>query len=341
MTVAPAISPTSSTRSTARRDQNVLQRLVRHRLAQIGLALLMLLLVAAFFARPIVDATVNSSELQREVARQQKLAKPQDTRALMSYSKGIKPVTGEPHTPDATFLLGADTLGRDVWTRVLYGARLSLQVGFFAMLSSVLIGTTVDLISGYFGGWIDGALMRLTDIVLSLPTVLLVIAFVAVLPTDAIDNPLFRFHIGAETLDRRVFNLLFVIGLVTWTRIARAVRGEVLSLKGREFIEAARATGGSHGRIIWKHLLPNVIPTVIVLATLATANNILLEAGLSYLGLGVEPETPSWGGMIAEGQPYLLSAPWITLAPGVAIVLAVAAFNLLGQALQEILEPRA
>ena len=327
MAIAPAISPTSSTRSTARREQNVLQRLVRHRLAQIGLLLLLLLLMAAFFA-PFISRLDPTADLG-----------------------GTKAITGEPFAPaqaiadskfaGQTFLLGADTLGRDVWTRVLYGARLSLQVGFFAMLSSVLIGTTVGLISGYFGGWIDGALMRLTDIVLSLPTVLLVIAFVAVLPTDPINNPLFRFHIGAETLDRRVFNLLFVIGLVTWTRIARAVRGEVLSLKGREFIEAARATGGSHSRIIWKHLLPNVIPTVIVLATLATANNILLEAGLSYLGLGVEPETPSWGGMIAEGQPYLLSAPWITLAPGVAIVLAVAAFNLLGQALQETLEPRA
>lgn len=319
-------TPTTSTRTRLRRDQSVLQRLMRHRLAQIGLFLLVVLLVAAFFA-PRLSSLDPKIDLG-----------------------GTRAITGEPFAPGQaisdsktgqSFLLGADTLGRDVWTRVLYGARLSLQVGVFAMLSSVIIGTTIGLISGYFGGWVDGALMRLTDIVLSLPTVLLVIAAVAVLPTDPISNPLFSWEIGAETLDRRVFNLLFVIGLVTWTRIARAVRGEVLSLKGREFIEAARATGGSHGRIIWRHLLPNVMPTVIVLATLATANNILLEAGLSYLGLGVEPETPSWGGMIAEGQPYLLSAPWITLAPGVAIILAVAAFNLLGTALQETLEPRA
>ncbi len=310
MAVAPAqIHPQSSTRSVARRDESTLRRLLRRPMAWCGLAIIALLFVVAFLAPQMshVDPT---------------FIFPKGTNAL-----------GEPHAPGGGFPLGADTLGRDVWTRVLYGSRVSLEVGLFAMLSSIFIGTIVGLVSGYFGGWIDGALMRFTDVVISLPTVLLVIAFVVVLPVEPI-------IIRGHEFDRNVFNMLLAIALVTWTRIARTVRGEVLSLKRREFIEAAHATGCSNSRIIFRHLLPNVMPTIIVLATLATANNILLEAGLSYLGLGVEAKTPSWGGMISEGQPFLLSAPWIALAPGIAIVLAVAGFNLVGQALQETLEPR-
>jgi ABC-type dipeptide/oligopeptide/nickel transport system permease subunit len=230
---------------------------------------------------------------------------------------------GTPHAPGNGFLFGADTLGRDIWTRTLWGTRVSLLVAFSAMLTATFIGTTIGLISGYFGGWVDVVLMRITETVMSLPTILLAIALASVLPES---TPL--------------LNLLIAIALVTWTGIARAVRGEVLSLKEREFVEAAHAVGSSHGQIIRLHLLPNVLPTVITLATLATAHNILLEAGLSFLGLGVDPATPSWGGMIAEGQPYILSAPWIILVPGVAIVLAVAGFNLVGQAMQEILDPR-
>lgn len=311
MAVAPARLPAiSSTRNAARRDESTLRRLLRRPMAWCGLSIIALLLFVAFFAPQI--SRVDPTQI---------------------FPKGLNAL-GEPHAPGDGFLLGADTLGRDVWTRVLYGTRISLEVGLFAMLSSVFIGTVVGLVSGYCGGWIDGALMRFTDVIISLPTVLLVIAFVAVLPVEPI-------QIGGHEFDRNVFNMLLAIGLVTWTRIARTVRGEVLSLKRREFIEAAHATGCSSSRIIFRHLLPNVMPTVIVLATLATANNILLEAGLSYLGLGVEAKTPSWGGMIAEGQPFLLSAPWIALAPGIAIVLAVAGFNLIGQALQETLEPRA
>src|SRR5690606_34924168 len=156
------------------------------------------------------------------------------------------------------------------------------------------------LLGGYFGGWVDALLTRLTEVVLSLPTILLAIALYVVLP--------------GESYQQRLFKLLLAIALVTWTGIARAVRGQVLSLKEQEYVEAARALRVSHWRILTRHLLPGVLPTVIVLATLATANNILLEAGLSYLGLGVDPSAPSWGGMIAEGQAYILSAPWIILA---------------------------
>ena len=292
-------------------------RLLRHRLAQIGLSIIFVLVLVAFSA-PLISRIDPTEALQKPA----------------HIANGLSPL-GEPHAPSAGFPLGADTLGRDVWTRTLYGARISLIVGVFAMLTAVVFGTTVGLLSGYFGGWVDGALMRFTEIVMSLPTVLLAIALVIVLPDDPIPLPW-----GGEG-NRKIFNLLLAISLVTWTGIARAVRGQVLSLKEQEFIESARAIGCSHARILFVHLLPNVLPTIIVLATLATAHNILLEAGLSYLGLGIDPATPSWGGMIAEGQPYILTAPWILLAPGFAIVVAVAGFNLVGQALQEVLDRRA
>jgi len=209
---------------------------------------------------------------------------------------------------------------------------LSLAIALCAMLTSTIIGTTVGLLAGYFGGAVDRALTRLTEIVASLPTILLAITLTIVLP----DSWRKAAPFAALNLDPR---LILAVGLVTWTGISRAVRGQVLSLKESEFVEAARALGQGNGRIVLRHILPNVVPTIVTLATLATASNILLEAGLSYLGLGA-PETPSWGSMISEGQPYFASAPWITLAPGAAIVLAVAAFNLLGQALTESMETR-
>ncbi|HVF10032.1 MAG TPA: ABC transporter permease [Abditibacteriaceae bacterium] len=305
MALAPTEFPaeTISLASGASRSRATFwSRFLRHRLAQSGLAIIVVLLLVFAFAEYI---------------------SPVDP--MRPQPRGIDEY-GVPHAPGAGFLLGADTQGRDIWTRTLYGTRISLTVGICAMLTAMLIGTTVGLLSGYFGGWVDVVLMRVTESVMSLPTILLAIALAEVLP--------------GEGFYPRLFKLLLAIGLVTWTGIARAVRGQVLSLKEREFVEAARAVGCSSSRIVWVHLLPNVMPTVIVLATLATAHTILLEAGLSYLGVGADPSAPSWGAMIKDGQSYMLSAPWIFLAPGVAIILAVAAFNLLGQGLQETLEPR-
>ena len=298
---AEAVAPRAAALRLGRRH-GLWHRLLRHRLAQVGLLIVALLIFVAIFAPLLsrIDPTYQFKEGMSEL--------------------------GEPHPPGGRFLLGADTLGRDVWTRTLYGTRISLLVAVCAMLTAVLIGTTIGLVSGYFGGWVDVVLMRITEIVMSLPTILLAIALYVVLP--------------GESSGQRLFKLLLAISLVTWTGIARAVRGQVLSLKEQEFVEAARAVGCSNARIVYAHLLPNAVPTVIVLATLATAHNILLEAGLSYLGLSVDPSVPSWGSMIAEGQPYMLSAPWIFLPPGFAVVLAMAGFNLLGQALQEVLEPR-
>lgn len=298
----PAEVSTLPTAQTGQRQRAFWQRLARHRLAQIGFVIIALMLLAAVFAPQL---------------------SPYEPKAFPP--NGLNQV-GEPHPPGAGFLLGADTLGRDVQTRVFYGARISLRVALFAMFASVIIGTFIGLLGGYFGSWTDILLTRLTETVMSLPTILLAISLFVLLP--------------GSSPEQRLFKLLLAITLVTWTGIARAVRGQVLSLKEREFVEAARALGCSHARIVFVHLLPNVLPTVLVLATLATAHIILLEAGLSYVGQGIDPADPSWGGMIKDGEQFMLSAPWILLAPSIAVVLAVTGFNLLGRAMEETLETR-
>ena len=315
MAAAPLSSPLPAPQTVAsrRRNDSTFSRLVRHPLFLIGLAILLALLFMALLA-PILGR-----------------GDPQDI-----YPNGVSAL-GVPHAPGGGFLLGADTSGRDVWTRMVYGARLSLLVAFCAMLTSTIIGTTIGLLGGFFGGWVDAALTRFTEIVAALPTILLAITLAVVLPARLPEFWLFK-QLNVSP-DLNTLKLLLAIGLVTWVGIARAVRGQTLALRECEFIEAARALGLSNGAILRRHLLPNVVPTVVTLATLATAQNILLEAGLSYLGLG-RPEAASWGGLIADGQSYLLVAPWIALAPGVAIVLAVVAFNLIGNALGEVWETR-
>ncbi len=293
---------------------NALSRFVKNPLALVG-ALILLSLFALAYLAPSVGKTTDPNQI---------------------YAAGLDKL-GVPTAPGAMFRLGADTLGHDVWTRAVFGARVSLGVAFCAMLTSTLLGTTLGLLGGFFGGRTDRAVTRFTEIIAALPTILLAITLSKVLPDRLPDFWLFK-HFGISP-DLTLPRLLLAIGLVTWTGIARAVRGQTLALKQREFVEAARALGVSNFGILTRHLLPNVMPTVIVLATLATANTILLEAGLSYLGLG-DPARPSWGSQISDGQPYFSSAPWIVLVPGVAIVLAVTAFNLLGNALQDALETR-
>jgi ABC-type dipeptide/oligopeptide/nickel transport system permease subunit len=226
-----------------------------------------------------------------------------------------------PLRPGGDHPLGTDTLGRDVWSRLAYGARTSLLVGGMAMATSLLIGVTIGLLSGYFGGWVDALLMWLVDLVLTMPTLLLLIVLGIVLPPSILTIPL-------------------VIGVVGWTTFARTVRGEVLSLKERDYLLAARALGASDGRIIVRHLLPGVLPGVIVLAALGMSGAIGLDAGLSYLGLGVPLPTPSWGRMIAEVQTYVAVAPWLVFVPGLAISLAVVGFNLIGYGLIARIESR-
>jgi peptide/nickel transport system permease protein len=264
-------------------------------------------------------------------------------RAVNQYPEGLN-ADGMPLPPSGSFLLGTDDLGRDLFVRLLYGSRISLTVGVAAMLAAVTFGIIIGLYSGFYGGWVDVVLMRFTDVMMAVPALLLAMALTGLmkggvgrtvqLSLPGLSAPLFQFK-----LERGLLGIILVIAVVSWTSIARVVRGQVLALKERAFVEAARAVGCSNTRILWQHLMPNVLPAIIVLCAMNTAGAIGLEAGLGYLGLGVPPPAPSWGTMISDGLPYFTVAPWLVLAPGIAIVLAVLGFNLLGQGLQDVLDP--
>ncbi len=224
--------------------------------------------------------------------------------------------------PSGSHPLGTDHLARDVLSRLLYGARVSLSIGFIAVAISASLGTVVGAVAGYFGGWVDSVLMRTVDVVISFPRLILLITIIAV-------------------FEPSIFLIVAVLGLTQWPGTARLVRGEVLSLREREFIQAAEALGFARARILARHLIPNALVPVIVAATLGIGNTIVLEAGLSFLGLGVQPPTPSWGTMVADGRNYLLTGEWwLSTFPGLAIVLVVVAFNLMGDGLRDALDPR-
>jgi ABC-type dipeptide/oligopeptide/nickel transport system permease subunit len=225
------------------------------------------------------------------------------------------------HAPGRPFLLGADTFGRDVLSRLIYGARISLGVGIAVQASSLVIGVGLGLMAGFFGGRADQIIMRTTEVVFAFPGLLFAIAIMAV--------------IGPS-----LYNVFLALGLVSWTSLARVVRGQVLGLKEQEYIEAARAVGASNARIIVRHILPNTLAAVTVLVTLGIGSAILAEAGLSFLGLGAQPPEPSWGSMLSAGRDYLQQAPWLSLYPGLAIFLTVMGFNLLGDGIRDLLDPR-
>lgn len=221
----------------------------------------------------------------------------------------------------AEHILGTDSLGRDILSRVIYGARVSMIVGFTVVVISGTLGTILGLMAGYIGGWVDAVIMRLADITLAFPFLLLAIAFLAVLGPG-------------------LFNVIIVLAVWGWVPYARVVRGQTLSLREREFIDAVRAVGVQHPRIIFRHILPNTWAATIVIATLAVANTILAEAALSFLGLGVKPSIPTWGGMLAEGREHITVAWWIVTFPGLAIMLTILCINLFGDWLRDYLDPR-
>ncbi|RNF40185.1 ABC transporter permease [Planococcus salinus] len=218
-------------------------------------------------------------------------------------------------------LLGTDNLGRDILSRIIYGSQISLLVGITSVVVAGIIGVTVGLIAGYYGGFIDNALMRLVDSFLAIPTILFALVILSVFGPS-------------------VITLIFVLGATNWVNYARLVRGEVLTIKERDFVRAAHSIGVKSNKIITRHLLPNVISSFIVISTLSVATTIILEASLSFLGLGVQPPTVSWGSILSDGRDYLATSWWLATFPGVAITITVLGIIFLGDWLRDVLDPR-
>jgi peptide/nickel transport system permease protein len=278
---------------TVRRGPTVWRRFKRHRLAMFGLSVLGVLVALAILA-PV----------------------------LTPYSPTAVDLTAYRIPPDRDHWLGTDTAGRDVMTRLLYAGRVSLSVGLVAVSIYTGIGIVLGALAGYFGGWLDSVIMRLADVVLSFPTLIIIITL-------------------ASVLGPSIYNVMLAIGLLGWPPIARLLRGQLLSLRETEFIIGARAVGCSDRRLIFRHLLPNAMAPVLVAATFGIAYAILIEAGLSFLGLGVQPPTPSWGNMLTDAQSLtvLESMPWLWLPPGLMIALAVLSINFIGDGLRDALDP--
>ncbi len=233
----------------------------------------------------------------------------------------IRTPGGVKQAPSGKHWLGTDELGRDILSRLIYGSRISVEVGIIAVAISLIIGLFFGALAGYFGGWADSVIMRSADVFFAFPTVLGAIAIMTVLGPGLI-------------------NVFIAIGVLGWATIARIFRGSILSVKENEYVEAARALGASHSRIIWRHIMPNAIQPIIVYATMSVGGAILAEAWLAFLGLGQQPPTPSWGNMLAEYLPFYTTHPWMMFIPGTAIVLSVLAFILLGDGLRDALDPR-
>ncbi|MBV1818240.1 ABC transporter permease [Anaerosalibacter bizertensis] len=240
----------------------------------------------------------------------------------MDYSKINQP-------PSSEHLLGTDEVGRDYLTRILYGGRVSMKVGLFAVIIEIIIGALVGGLAGYYGGWVDNLLMRLVEIFMSFPFLPLAITISAVIGTKV--EP-----------QQRMYIVMMIIGLLSWPGLARMIRGQILSLREQEFVQAARALGIRDSKIIWRHLIPNTVGYIIVSATLGMAGAIMSESGLSFLGLGVTPPTPTWGNLIQNArEAYILrNRVWLWLPPGVCIFLAVMSINLFGDGLRDAIDPK-
>lgn len=274
------------------RPRSFLRRLLTHRAAVLGGSIVLLLLLSALLAD-----------------------------WLAPYDPIRGRLTDMLQPPSAAHWLGTDEQGRDILSRIIYGSRISLQIGLIAVGISLTLGTAIGAFSAYFGGWADLLVMRFIDIMLAFPSILLAIAITAILGPGLV-------------------NAMIAVGIVNMPIYARLVRSSVLSLKEYDFVQAARAAGGGHGRIMGRHILPNALAPLIVQSTLSIGTAMLDAAGLSFLGLGAQPPLPEWGAMLSGAQTYIQLAPWVVTFPGLAIMLAVLGFNLLGDGLRDVLDPR-
>lgn len=292
--IAPDL--TAPARMPAKPRAGVWRRLLKRRLALLGLIIVAIVVAGAVLAPWLTGYDPNEQMFD-----------------------GLT-IEGSPLPPDAKFWLGTDLLGRDLLTRILYGARTSLIIGIVANGVALFIGTLVGVTAGYFRGWIGSALMRFTDLMMAFPALLLAICLAAV-------------------FEPSLWIVAMVIALVNWVQTARVIYTETSSLAEREFIDAERTIGASAPRILFRHILPHLLPTIIVWGTLGISTTVLLEATLSFLGIGVQPPTASWGNIIFENQTYFQAAPWLVFFPGAAILALALAFNLIGDALRDILDP--
>jgi peptide/nickel transport system permease protein len=269
------------------------RRFFRHRLAAVGLVVSILLILSAVLAPWLA---------------------PDDPLRINVLKKFVAP--GEDG-----FLLGTDELGRDLLSRLLYAGRISLSVGFVAMLVTVSIGTIVGLVSGFYGGWVDTVLMRITDALMCFPTIFLLLVL-------------------ASFVGPSLMSITIIIGVTAWMELARILRNQTLALRERDYVHAARSLGAPNSRILFRHLLPNSLAPIMVSATLNIANAVLLESYISYLGYGIQPPDASWGNMLNKAQSYFDDAPWVAIFPGLIITLTVVSFNFIGDGLRDALDPR-
>ena len=272
--------------------KNVFIKLLKNKFAVIGLTVILLLIVVALFA-PIISP----------------------------YTPSEQNVFERLQAPSLTHFFGTDDLGRDVFTRMIFGARISLAVGFISVFIILVIGTFLGIISGFYGGKTDYIIMRFTDIVLCFPTFFIIIIVIAF-------------------IEPNIYNVMIVIGVTSWPGLARLVRAEVLSLKEREFILVSKMMAISNVKIFFVHILPKIISPLMVYSSLAIGGAILTESALSFLGLGVQPPMPSWGQILTSGKDYIYMAWWLSLFPGIAILVTVLAFNLVGEAIRDIFDPK-
>ncbi|MET3617229.1 peptide/nickel transport system permease protein [Peptoniphilus olsenii] len=288
----PTLKGEHKKRGRFRNAKDVWIRMRRNKLAMVGLAIILFLFLVAIFA----DVIAPKGFAQQDLANQ--------------FSK-----------PSSEHIFGTDELGRDIFSRLVYGSRISLKVGFISVGIALVVGTTIGAVTGYFGGKVDNILMRFIDILQSIPDTLLAIAILAALGPG-------------------LANLMIAVGIAAIPGYARIVRSSVLSIRDMEYIEAAKAAGSSNARIIFKHIIPNCLAPIIVQATLGVAYAILNAAGLSFIGLGLEPPTPEWGAMLSGGRSYIRDYPHMTIFPGFAIVITIFALNVLGDGLRDALDPK-